>query len=263
MGMAQFKLYWWAHVANGYWAILIYQPHALKTAFSSILGQFAYLRMGQGPTGALDTYVQLKDLVMGPIPEPLGERPLSGESEGFAFMAFFDDDMGATTSFDAQLDFLHKQYFPRMHWAKLVLNLVKSHFFMPKIEMLGLQGGGKGVRPENEKLRTFSEYPTPTCEKYLNQFEYMTTYLRKFIPRQTDHFWIMHKVVAKVPELDQQKRGYKKRRNKVHMKEIGFHWSEEADRSFRSVRRAVLEYACHEGDPVQRYHLTCDSSGLA
>ena len=115
MSMSRFKLYWSADGANGYWAIPIYRPHAYKTAFSSILGQFAYLRMGQGLTGAPHTYVQLKDLVMGPIPEPLGERPLSGETEDFAFMTFFDDDMGATTSFDAQLDFLHDQYFPRMH----------------------------------------------------------------------------------------------------------------------------------------------------
>jgi len=64
----------------------------------------------------------------------------------------------------------------------LVLNPAKSHFFMPKMEMLGLQADGKGVRPGNEKLRTFSEYPTPTCERELDQFEYMTTYLRKFNP---------------------------------------------------------------------------------
>jgi len=56
----------------------------------------------------------------------------------------------------------------------------------------------------------------------------------------------MRKAVAKVPELDQQKRGSEKRRIKVHMKEIGFHWSEEADQSFRSLKRAVLENACHE-----------------
>jgi len=73
MSMSRFKLYWWADGANGYWAIPMYRPHAYKTAFSSILGQFAYLRMGQGLTGAPHTYAQLKDLVMGAIPEPRGE----------------------------------------------------------------------------------------------------------------------------------------------------------------------------------------------
>jgi len=228
LSMSRFKLYWWADGANGYRAIPMYRPHAYKTAFSSILGQFAYLRMGQGLTGAPHTYTQLKDLVMSPIPKPLGERPLSGETKDFAFMTFFDDDMGATISFKTQLDFLHDHYFPRMHWAKLVLNPAKSHFFMPKIEMLGLQVDGRGVRPGNDKLKVFSEYPTPTCEKELDQFEYMTTYLRKFIPGRVDHFRIMRKAVTKVPELDQKQKGPDQKqkgpdqkRDKVRMREIG------------------------------------------
>jgi len=73
----------------------------------------------------------------------------------------------------------------------------------------------------------------------------------------------MCKAMAKVPELDQQKRGSEKRRIKVHMKEIGFHWLEEADRSFRSIKRAVLENMCHGGDPARQYHLACDASGFA
>jgi len=77
MGMSLFKLYWWTDGANGYWAIPMYRPHAYKTAFSLILGQFTYLRMGQGLTGAPHTYAQMKDLVMGPIPEPSGERRLA------------------------------------------------------------------------------------------------------------------------------------------------------------------------------------------
>jgi len=177
------------------------EPIINAMTFSSILGQFAYIRMGQGLTGAPHTYAQLKDLVMGPIPKPRGERPLADETEEFAFMTFFDDDMGATTSFETQLKFLHDQYFPRMHWAKLVLNPAKSHFFMPKIEMLELQADGNGIRPGNDKLRAFRNYPTPTCEKELDQFEYMTIYLRKLIPGRADHFRIMRKSVIKIPEL--------------------------------------------------------------
>jgi len=47
------------------------------------------------------------------------------------------------------------------------------------------------------------------------------------------------------------------------MREIGFTWSEEADLSFRSVKKAVLENACHGGDPARQYHLACDASGFA
>jgi len=37
----------------------------------------------------------------------------------------------------------------------------------------------------------------------------------------------------------------------------------EADRSFRGVKRAVLESACHGGDPTPQYYLACDASGFA
>jgi hypothetical protein len=224
MALSRFKCYWWADGANGYWAIPMYRPHAFKTAFSSVLGQFAYLRMGQGLTGAPHTYAQLKDLVMGPIPEPMGERPLSGETEEFAFMTFFDDDMGATTSFEAQLEFLHHHYFPRMHWARLVLNPAKSHFFMPRIEMLGLQADSEGVRPSHGKLEAFREYPSPSCEKELDQFEYMTTYLRKFIPGRADHFRKMRTAVITVPEFDMTATS-KPARRKVRMKTVDFQWN--------------------------------------
>ena len=72
---------------------------------------------------------------------------------------------------------------------------------MPKIEMLGHQADGNRIRPGNDKLRVFKNYPTPTCEKELDQYDYMTTCLRKFIPGRADQFWIMRKLVFKIPEL--------------------------------------------------------------
>jgi len=66
---------------------------------------------------------------------------------------------------------------------------------------LGLQADGNGIRPGNDKLRAFRNYLTPTCEKELHQFVYMTTYLRKFIPGRADQFRIMRKSVIKIPEL--------------------------------------------------------------
>jgi len=103
-------------------------------------------------TGAPHTYAQLKDLVIGLILEPIGEQPLPGKTKEFAFITFFDNDMGVTSSFATQLNSLRGQYFPCMHWAKLVLNPAKSHFVMHKIEMLGPQADADGIQPGNDKL---------------------------------------------------------------------------------------------------------------
>ena len=61
----KFKIFWFADGANGYWAVPMWKPHAFKTAFSTVLGQFAYVRMGQGLSGAPHTYAQLKNLARG------------------------------------------------------------------------------------------------------------------------------------------------------------------------------------------------------
>jgi len=87
--------------------------------------------------------------------------------------------------------FLHERYFPRLHWAKLVLNPAKSHFFMESISMLGFSADGSGLRPNDSKLKAFSDYPTPRAEAEHDSFIHMTTYLRKFIPRRAEHVRIM------------------------------------------------------------------------
>ena len=208
LSSSKYKIFWYADGANGYWAVPMWKPHAFKTAFSTVLGQFAYLRMGQGLSGAPHTYAQLKDLAMGHIPEPQAEESLTGDREDGAFHTFFDDDLGADTTFENQMRFLHERYFPRLHWARLVLNPVKSHFFMESISMLGFSADGSGLRPNDSKLKALGDYPTPRTEAELDSFIHMTTYLRKFIPGRAEHVRIMQTAIKKVPEtvLDEAKR---------------------------------------------------------
>ena len=61
------SVYFQADAANGYWAVPLVPEHAYKTAFDTHMGQFHYLRMGQGLAGAPQTYTRLKDIFAGPI----------------------------------------------------------------------------------------------------------------------------------------------------------------------------------------------------
>ena len=100
--------------AYGFYAVPIFPPHAYKTAFNSILGQFYYTRMPMGLTGAPAIYARLKDLTFGPIPAPDPEPSVHAaiiEGEGIikaeglnntlvrkvGFRYSFDDDYGAQT----------------------------------------------------------------------------------------------------------------------------------------------------------------------
>src|SRR5205807_1385332 len=108
------KIYFQADAANGYWAVPLIPEHAYKTAFGTYLGQFQYLRMGQGLSGAPQTYTRLKDILSGPVPEPEPEPSLSNTEIPGVFHYFMDDDFGAHKTYGDQWEFLHRHYFPRL-----------------------------------------------------------------------------------------------------------------------------------------------------
>ncbi|KAH0607823.1 uncharacterized protein H6S33_002857 [Morchella sextelata] len=75
---SRFKCYWQADASVGYWGVPLAREHAYKTAFNTPLGQFCYLRMGMGLSGAAHTYARMKDILTGPIPSPHAEAGISG-----------------------------------------------------------------------------------------------------------------------------------------------------------------------------------------
>ncbi|KAJ5578711.1 uncharacterized protein N7459_007675 [Penicillium hispanicum] len=93
LSQTRWKAFFHSDAANGYWAVPLASEYAYKTAFITSLGQFCYLRMGQGLTGAPGTYTRLKDITMGPIPPPHAEPALSEGSIDYEY--FVDDDAGA------------------------------------------------------------------------------------------------------------------------------------------------------------------------
>ena len=71
--------------------------------------------MGQGCTGGLGTYTQLKDIVTSSISSPDAEPALFDKMLGHvAFDHFVDDDIGEADSFESLVEFLHTHYFPRL-----------------------------------------------------------------------------------------------------------------------------------------------------
>ena len=62
--------------------------------------------MGQGLTGALETYSKLKDLAIGVIPKPLSEAALTSLL-GVGFKYFIDNDAAVTENINNIVSFLH------------------------------------------------------------------------------------------------------------------------------------------------------------
>ena len=110
------RCFFLADAAYGFYAIPIYPPHAYKTVFNSILGQFYYTRMPMGLTGAPATYARLKDIMFVAISNPASEPSVMevASYRGVGFRYFCDDDYGAADSVEDLLWFLEEWYFLRV-----------------------------------------------------------------------------------------------------------------------------------------------------
>ena len=160
------------------------------------MSQFCYNVMGQGLTGAPPTYSRLKDIAIGCIPAPKEEEAIHGKLGTVAYEYFMDDDYGAAVTFQDLFDFLHERYFPRVSWARLTLKPKKTRFFSRDIEILGHEISGctgetdnqeVGLKLSKEKVSKFASFPVPTNEAEVDQFLYMTTYLKRYISGRAEH----------------------------------------------------------------------------
>jgi len=278
---AKYRVYLQTDAANGFWAVPLYPADPHKTALRTSIGEFHYLRMGQGLLGAPQTYAHLKDFFAGPIPGLYPQPSLDNSSEG-AFEYFVDDDFAAHSSIKLQLDFMHFHYFPRLKWARLTLKQTKSGFLLNSIAPLGFRSEGKGLRPSLDKVQAIRDYPVPSNQEELERFIYMTTYLRHFIPGQSDHARVLKQAIIyeneaglgnlansgnrMERELVMKRKGLPEQRargKKVKLKLVGFCWTESQQCSFDHIKRSIIDNAVYGGDEAKQYHLATDASNFA
>ena len=264
-----------------FYAVPIHPPHAYKTAFNSISGQFYYTRMPMGLTITPATYARLKDMTFGPIaalnPEPSVTAAIMEAREGekarkVGFRYFFDDDYEAADTFEDMLWFLNNWYFPRIKWAKLTLKPSKSAFFMSKIDPLGLTIDTQGQKASKKKQDKISQYPTPQSEKDIDNFLHLTIYLKALIPGRTEHARILKDAVVREGQLMNEvvdengadraftgiatTREDKATKRKKKGTIIGFHWGQAQQDSFKHIKNSFLENIITGGDPNRQYYLS-------
>ena len=244
-----------ADAANRYWAVPLHLPHAYKTAFYAYDGQYCYLRMGQGLTGGPATYSRLKDIVTGRIPGPSPEPALSDIGRNTIFGHFMDDDFGGGESFDVVEWFLHHHYFPRLAWSGLTLTPAKVVLFTSKFNILGHARDGEGIRPSEDKLAAFREWPAPINEDELMRFIYTLPFFRAFIPGRADLTSVMKQ--ALIQEIVQRT---VKGKPRAVRHTIDFDWGLAQQRAFDTVKTAILEQSTTAGNKEQQYHLATDAS---
>ena len=263
--MPGLKVFFQADAANGYWAVPLVPSHAYKTAFGTHMGQFHYLRMGQGLSGAPQTYTRLKDVFSGPIPEPNPEPSLSNTGIPGEFHYFMDDDFGAHKTYKDQWEFLHHHYLPRMAWGRMTMRPKKTGFFLDHINPLGFALKGEGLRPSEDKVAAIRDYPRPRDLEELNKFLWMTTFLRHFIPGRADHAVVLKRaaVMESIEHWHQRDPGRRDKSGRLFRnprRVEKWEWGEAQEKSFLAIKKAVVENAVFGGDETIQYHLATDAS---
>ncbi|KAG4038474.1 hypothetical protein PC123_g25961 [Phytophthora cactorum] len=160
--------------------------------------------------------------------------------------SYFDDVFVHSRAMNGKTDVeVHTEHLRKllglMH--KLYANLKKCIFGASEIPILGCLVGKNGVRPDPEKVRVISEWPTLSDVKELRQFLGLATYLCKYVENYA----------GKIRPLSQ-----------LLKKEAEWKWTAECQQAFDAVKQGLTEAPILAvADQDRPFHVVCDASDFA
>ena len=133
--------------------------------------------------------------------------------------------------------------FTLMREHKLYARLQKCIFGASEIPVLGCFVGKNGVRPDPEKIRAISEWPTPTDVKELRKFLGLATYLHKYAKTYAELSLPLSHLLKK---------------------DVAWHWSRECDQAFNAIRQSLMSAPVLAiANPDRPFYVVCDASDFA
>ncbi len=137
-----------------------------KTAISTPFGLFEFLRMPFGLSNAAQTFQRFIDEVL----------------RGLDFVyAYIDDLLIASSSPEEHLRHL-RLVLERLEQHGLLINVVKSIFGVPELDLLGYHVDATNIRPLQEKVTAVREFPLPNTQRKLRTFLGLVNFYHRFIP---------------------------------------------------------------------------------
>ncbi|KAG3187425.1 hypothetical protein PC128_g12608 [Phytophthora cactorum] len=159
--------------------------------------------------------------------------------------SYFDDvfvhsrAVNGKTNVEVHKEHLRKLLGP-MRKHKLYANLKKCIFGASEIPILGCLVGKNGVRPDPEKVRVISEWPTLSNVKELRQFLGLAAYLCKYVENYA----------GKIRPLSQ-----------LLKKEAEWNWIAECQQGFDAVKQGLTEAPILAvADQDRPFNFVCDAS---
>ncbi|KAG2972953.1 hypothetical protein PC120_g26229 [Phytophthora cactorum] len=162
--------------------------------------------------------------------------------------SYFDDVFVHSRAVNGKTDVeVHKEHLRKllglMRKHKLYANLNKCIFGASEIPILGCLVGKNGVRPDPEKVRVISEWPTLSNVKELRQFLGLAMYLCKYVENYA----------GKIRPLSQ-----------LLKKEAEWKWTAECQQAFEAVKQGLTEVLILAvADQDRSFHVVCAASDFA
>ena len=154
--------------ASGYWQIAMHPDDVEKTAFITHCGLFEWIIMPFGLCNAPATFCRLMENVMSDI---VWQKCL----------VYLDDVITFGRTFEETLENL-RAVFVRVRKNNLKLKASKCHLLQRKVEYLGHEVSGNGIRPSPAKVVSLHDMALPQTLKEVRSFIGICSYYRRFIP---------------------------------------------------------------------------------
>lgn len=154
-------------LASGYYQIPISDESKSKTAFVTPDGQFEFNRMPFGLANAPAVFQKSINMVLGNVRFDTA-------------LAYMDDILVPSKTFEQGMARL-RVVFEKLRQAGLTLKPQKCYFFKQKVEYLGFEVSGDGIKPGSRKVEAVSNFPTPKDVHNVRQIIGLASFFRRFI----------------------------------------------------------------------------------
>lgn len=154
-------------LAKGFHQILVKDSDQKKTAFSTPLGHFEYVRMPFGLKNAPATFQRLINSIL-------------REFINRICVVYLDDILIFSTSLQEHVINVNK-VFSALRRANLKIQVDKCNFFCKETEYLGHTLTKDGMKPNPKKIEDIVKLKLPSTQKQIKSFLGITGYYRKFV----------------------------------------------------------------------------------
>lgn len=155
-------------MASGFYQIPINDNSIHKTGFMTPDGHYEYLQMPFGLDNAPAVFQRSINAALGNLKHTIA-------------LVYMDDILIPSRTAQQGLEYL-EQVLLALQSARFSLNLSKCKFLQLKIEYVGREISGEGIRPSRTKIKTLTEVLPPSNVKQVRQFIGLARYFRKFVP---------------------------------------------------------------------------------